>query len=64
MAKKSSQPAIGKDMNISVRQIQNGFIVRKSGYTGNGKNQKYVETEVYSKSNPVKIDAPIKFGKK
>lgn len=45
----------GSGMNVSVREIENGFIVRNSGYVGKGKNQKYMEKEVFSKKNPIKV---------
>lgn len=46
----SVQPT--KDMSVSVRKIDNGFIVCKSGLTPGGK---YVSSETFSKTNPVKI---------
>lgn len=65
MAKgKLSTPAIPMDGNVSVRKISNGFIVRSSGYTGKGKNQKYFEKEVFSESNPIKVSGNVKFGGK
>ena len=70
MAKSTSKkttakaPALTQDMSVSVRKIQNGFIVNTSGYTGKGKNQQYKSTEVFSKTNPVKINTGMKFGGK
>lgn len=64
---KSMQPesvsmSMGKDMSMNVRKIDNGYIIRKSGYQGKGKNQKYVENEHFSPINPVSVN--VKFGKK
>lgn len=39
--------------NVSVRKIDNGFIVRHSGYKG--KNKEYFERERFSRTNPIKI---------
>lgn len=67
-----SSPAIkvgvDKDSSVSVRQIENGFIVSESGYTGKGRNQKYYSKDFYSKTNPLNISGGgstgggIKFG--
>lgn len=58
-SKKSSSPAIkvgvDKDSSVSVRQIENGFLVSESGTTGKGRNQKWYNKEFYSKVNPLKI---------
>lgn len=45
---------VDKDSSVSVKRIENGFIVSESGYTGKGKNQKYYNKEFYSKENPLK----------
>lgn len=49
-----------KDVNISVRQIKNGFILRKSYdikylYEGETKYD-YFSVELYSKTNPLTIN--------
>lgn len=62
----SSLPAgsevINKRCDVSVREIENGFIVRKSydiEYMLEGQKQyKYFTTEVYSEKNPIKIESP------
>lgn len=46
---------VDKDSSVSVRQIQNGFVVSESGTIGKGRNQQYYSKEWYSKTNPVKI---------
>ncbi len=43
---------------MSVRKIENGFIVRKSGSTGEGRNRKYFEQETFSPTNPVEVKIP------
>lgn len=69
-SKKSSSPKIpahvDSNSSVEVRQIQNGFIVRESGYTGKGRNQQYYNKEWFSASNPVKVNGGggLKFGKK
>jgi hypothetical protein len=65
MAKKSTSRAkesstripvsVDKDSSVSVRQIEKGFIVRESGSTGKGRNQKWYEKEFFSKTNPLRI---------
>ena len=69
MAKKQSTPkvVVDKDSSVSVRQIQNGFIVSESGTTGKGRNQQYYNKEYYSKTNPLKLsggngNGGMKFG--
>lgn len=51
------------DKSVSVRKIQNGFIVSESGYTGKGKNQKWFSREMFSKTNPVKVNIPSTIGR-
>lgn len=46
---------VDRDSSLSVRQIQNGFIVSESGTTGKGRNKEYYSKEFFSKTNPVKI---------
>lgn len=45
---------VDKDSSVSVRQIENGFLVSESGQTGKGRNQKWYNKEFYSKTNPLK----------
>lgn len=49
-----------KSCNLTVREIDNGFIVRKSydiTYTVDGnKNYEHYTQEFYSKTNPMKIE--------
>lgn len=61
-SKKSSSPktsgkinvGVDKDSSVSMRQIENGFLVSESGYTGKGKNQKWYNKEYFVKNNPLK----------
>ena len=53
---KAFNPVVDKDSSVSVRQIENGFIVSESGTIGKGRSQKYYHKEVFSKSNPIKIN--------
>lgn len=80
MATKSSKRSSGKSsslksveqptqsLSVNIRQIENGFVINKSGYIGKGKNQTYVSKEVFSKTNPIKFPGEpasgsgIKFG--
>lgn len=58
MARKTCSPAsvpMNESAEVSVRQIDNGFIVRKSTYGGKGG---YQSTEVYSKEKP-KIELEV-----
>lgn len=52
----SSTPkvTVDKDSSVGVRQIENGYVVSESGYTGKGKNQKWYNKEYFSKTNPLK----------
>lgn len=52
----------GNGMSMHVRKINNGYIVRKSGYVGKKGNEKYVEREHYTPTNPVSVN--MKFGGK
>jgi len=45
------QPAMGQESTISVRQITNGFVVRKEQW----KRNKYITEETFSKTNPIKL---------
>lgn len=45
-------PMPSKDMDIRIRQIENGFVVTKSGMTGTGPKAKYVSTEVFTAKMP------------
>ena len=55
-AVKMAQPKISvdKDSSVGIRQIENGFVVSESGYTGKGRSQKYYNKEYFSKTNPLK----------
>lgn len=46
---------LDKNENLSIRPIENGFIVSESGYTGKGKNQQWFNREYYSQTNPIKF---------
>ena len=46
--------AVTKNMSVTVKQIENGYLICKSGYVGAGRNQKYVCTETFSKTDPIK----------
>ena len=50
--------SLDKKDNISIQEIENGFLVSQSGYTGTGKNQQWYNKQYYTPTNP------IKFGKK
>lgn len=52
---------VNKQTSANIRQIENGFVISESGYTGKGKNQQYFSREYFSKTNPV---AKVKFGGK
>lgn len=60
---------ISKECRISIKEIENGFITRKSWditYTVNGSSNReyfYCTKEYYSEKNPVTINTP-KTGKK
>jgi hypothetical protein len=53
-AKTAAQPRMQptREKSVQIKKITNGYIVRTSGMVGNGPNAKYVETEVYSKTEP------------
>lgn len=58
---------VDKDSSVSVRQIENGFLVNESGTTGKGRNKQWYNKEFYSKTNPLKISTGgngggVKFG--
>lgn len=55
---------VDKNSSATVRQIENGFLVSESGYTGKGKNQKWVNKEYFSQTNPLESVGKVKFGKK
>lgn len=70
---KSSTPKVmvDKDSSVSIRQIENGFIVSESGTRGKGRNKEYYDKQWYSKTNPVSIGSGgsanvgrTKFGKR
>lgn len=54
---------VTKNISTNIRQIENGFVVSESGYVGKGRNQKYVNKEYFSETNPV-AGVKIQFGKK
>ncbi len=68
VSKSKSTPALGSmvdnNSSLSVRQIENGFLVTESGYTGKGRNQQYYNKDYFSPTNPVAGVSKIKFGKK
>ncbi|ALN97274.1 hypothetical protein BOX09_gp28 [Flavobacterium phage Fpv1] len=53
---------VSKTENISVKEIENGFILRKSYdikyQIGDDNNYEYFNKEWYSKENPLKITMP------
>lgn len=67
---KRSTPKVEVDKNssVSIRKIENGYLVSESGYTGKGRNQQWYSKEYFSPNNPVggitKGSGSIKFGKK
>lgn len=44
------------DKSVSIRKINNGFIVSESGYTGKGDKRKYFTKETFTKTNPVQVN--------
>lgn len=46
--------AVSEKVSSEVRQIENGFVIRESGYKGKGRNQEYISKEYFSKVNPMK----------
>lgn len=54
--KTTSTPKVNvdKDSSVSVRQIENGFIVNESGTTGKGRKKDWYNKEYYSPTNPLK----------
>jgi len=58
-SKKSTSLSPKENMSTSVRKIENGFLVSQSGTTGSGRNQKWVEKQFFSPTDPLKgITAP------
>lgn len=56
-SKGTTMPVL-KNMNVSISQIENGYLVHHSGeHKG-----KYVSKTIYSPTNPVKV-TNVKFGK-
>lgn len=60
---------VDKDSSVSVRQIENGFLISESGTMGKGRNKQYYSKEYYSKTNPLKItggngNGKMNFGRK
>lgn len=53
---------VKKSVNISVKEIENGFILRKSYdikyMVGDDTQYEYLTKEWYSKDNPLKINMP------
>jgi len=68
MPPKKSTPKLSSmvdsNSSLSVRKIENGFIVSESGYEGKGKNQKWYNKDFFSATNPLSNVPQIKFGKK
>lgn len=46
---------LDKNDNVSIRSIENGFIVSESGYKGKGKNQQWFNKEYFTANNPIKF---------
>lgn len=46
---------LDKNDNVSIQEIENGFIVSQSGYTGKGKNQQWYNKQFYTPTNPIKF---------
>ena len=61
--KPTSLPTVDSDSRVSIRKIDNGFIVTESGTTGRGKNKTWYEKEKFSPVNPLK-EVKVKFGGK
>lgn len=55
---------VDSNSSISVRQIENGYIVSESGYNGKGKSQQWYSKDYFSPTNPVAGVSKLKFGKK
>jgi hypothetical protein len=60
---------VDKDSSVSVRRIENGYLVSESGHRGKGKNKEWYTKEYYSRTNPLKItggnsNGNMKFGKR
>lgn len=47
--------SLDKNENLSIRPIENGYIVSESGYKGKGKNQQWFNKEYFSATNPIKF---------
>jgi len=63
---KSERIDVNKNTSANIRQIENGYIVSESGYTGKGKNQQWFNREYFTPTNPVaSAKVPLKItGKK
>lgn len=56
---------VDKNSSVHVKQIENGFLVSESGYTGKGKNQQWYNKEWFSPNNPIaSMTKKISFNKK
>lgn len=66
---KSASLQVSKDVTVDVREIENGFLISKSGYIGSGKNARYETKQIFSPTNPIQITmsgtgSSLKLGKK
>lgn len=46
--------------NVSIRQIENGYLVCQSGYKGKGKNQQWFNKEYFTATNPISFSGKKK----
>jgi hypothetical protein len=53
-ATRTSLPNVDSNSSVSVRKIENGFLVSESGYIGKGKSQQWYNKDTYSPTNPLK----------
>lgn len=51
----SSSPKMDSGTSMSIRKIENGFIVNHSGSKGKGRNQQFFNKEYFSPTNPMKL---------
>jgi hypothetical protein len=65
-SKSVSLPQVDSNSSVSVRKIENGFIISESGTTGKGRNQTWYNKDRYSPTNPLKMEVATKmnFSKK
>lgn len=61
----SQKVGVDRDSSVSVRRIENGFIVSESGTKGKGRNMQYYSKEFFSQTNPIAgVSGKLQFGKK